>query len=195
MGTFSGSVSSTGSDIKNIQQSSLKKSQGLISANDPFLNWETGNAGDPTKSPMYSSFLTGAKEAITNSYDNAVTGARANASSRGFGYASPNEAGMETQIGGQEAGAMAGAPKAALDSTISHEMAAEQLRAQEAQGLEGVTTATFGPETDLTKQRSANKNQLYSSLSSLAGDALSAWNPMSMMSSGAPPMSGSAGGW
>lgn len=194
MGTFSGSVSSTGSDIKNIQQSSLKRSQGLINANDPFLNWETGSAGDPTKSPMYNSFLTGAKEGITNSYDNAVMGARANASSRGFGYTSPNEQGMETQIGAQEAGAQAGAPRQALQSTISNEMAAEQLRAGEAASLDNVTTSTFGPLTDLTKQRSANKNQLFSSLSSLAGDALSAYMSGGM-GSGAPPMSGSAGGW
>lgn len=140
------------------------------------LDWITGGSGGPTSSPLYQSFLTKSRSAIGNSYDNAIINARANASSRGFGYASPNEGEAEAGIRGQEASQLGQAPSTALQETMPYEMEAEGLRLGEANTQENLASNEFNmynqDENQIYQQQQQNKRQLYSSLATLAGTIL-----------------------
>lgn len=148
----------------------------LFSQNNAGENWITGSTGDPTKSPLYSSFLTKARENVSNTYDKAVMNSRAGANSRGFGYASPMEQTGEVGLRGAEAGQLSGAPATALQETMPYDMEAMNMRQDEAKtfgneamGQEGMWNSDI--MTHWMEQQK-NKRQLYQSLGKLAGVAL-----------------------
>jgi hypothetical protein len=166
-------ISSQTGYLGSLFSQNMGKQNRLFDQNNQSLNWITGSTGDPTSSPLYKSFLTKAREATTNSYDTAIMNTRANAASRGFGYASPNENTAELGVRGTEAGALSGAPATALNQTMPYNMSALQLRAGEAGtfGSEGLTEEGLANQDMMTQyqQQQQNKRQLFSSLSSLAG--------------------------
>lgn len=148
----------------------------LFNANDKGLDWITGPDGDPTSSPLYKSFLTKSRSSIGNSYDNAVMNSRANAASRGFGYASPNTAQAEVGLRGSEASEMGAAPTRALQATMPYDMQALGIRADEGKTLGAEGTELLGmynqDETKRYETSVANKRALYKSLATIAGTAL-----------------------
>jgi hypothetical protein len=148
----------------------------LFDQNNKGLDWITGPTGDPTQSPLYSSFLTKARENVSNTYDKAVMNSRANAGSRGFGYASPMEQTGELGVRSQEAGALSGAPATALQETMPYNMEAMNMRSgeakvfgDEAMGQEDMWNSDI---MEHWKQKQENKRKLYSSIAKVASSAI-----------------------
>lgn len=142
-------------------------------ANADFLNRDTlvGSntgltdflSGAPNDSPLYHALLSQSREAIGNSYDSAVRNTKANAASRGFGYASPNVEGTEEGVRAQEAGEMAGAPAKAMEGAIAPELAAAGLKAGEASMYSGAGTSAEGDISAMQQARMSKDSSLWGS--------------------------------
>lgn len=145
----------------------------LFDSTNNSLDYFTGaGGGDPTKSPLYQSFLTKGRESISNTYDNAIMDARGKASSRGFGYASPNEQTSELGIRSQEAGALNQAPATALQETVPYTLQATGQELEEGSQLTSSSNNDLNNVNKLALQQNQNKMGMINSLSTLAGTIL-----------------------
>lgn len=98
----------------------------LLNENENALNFD-----NIPSTPLYHANLTGANEATSSAYDQAIANARASASQRGFGESQPIEQGNETQLRGQEASTMARNPSHALLETVQPILQAAGIRTSE----------------------------------------------------------------
>lgn len=156
-----------------LMQGGINNRRSLFDSTNNTLDYFTGaGGGDPTKSPLYQSFLTKSREATSNTYDQAVMNARGTAASRGFGYASPNEQTSELGIRAGEAGALSAAPATALQETVPYTLAATGQELQEGQELTSTINNSQNNTDKLAVQQNQNKLSMLSSLAALAGTAL-----------------------
>lgn len=127
---FADPINTSSNNLQNVLGQTynwdIANQSNLLNENENALNFD-----NVTSSPLYKANLTGANESTASAYDQAVTNAKANANSRGFGYASPVEQGAETGIRGQEAGQMGRNPSSALLQTITPLLEAAQIRSGE----------------------------------------------------------------
>lgn len=122
----------------------------LVNQNEGILGFDSGN---PQNSPLYHSLLSNSKDAISNSYDQAVANTRSSSAARGFGYTSPVEEGGEAGVRSVEAGDLSAAPSAALQTTNTDELQAAGITAGEASMYGGEGTAAEGMENSLAQAR------------------------------------------